>query len=301
MTIASLFKGIKATFMTLMQTPTLNQYDPFVMTVNSQSNEESYWIPLAAGGVRKLLDTVQFKELTDRKMTIVNEDWYDSIREMRNNIRDSEEYLSGNVQMQINNVVSKWESNKVTTVDNLIGTNGNAFDGQAFFSTSNRTNIATALSTAGVINQIAGAGTTTTLIMDDFGVAKTALIGFRDSNKQYFNDPNNLNLYVLAPYTLADSLHRILDPNMNIVYTTAGPVSNPYANLAKILIYNTTTNNWILANANTPVKPWILQLRQEPIWDMEDDRKTKFVDFWYNARMGSGYGSPFGAVRMINA
>lgn len=298
MTLASLYKGIKATFMTMMETPVLQPYNPLVQTVMSQSNSEDYWIPLASGDVRKLLDSVQFKELNDKKMTIVNEDYYDSIREYRNNIEDSKEYLSANVQMQISSIVSGWQSFKVTRVDQLINDNGNAFDGQAYFSTSNRTNISSALGSTGVINKTAGAGTTTTLLHDDFGVAKTAIMSYRDKNKKYFNDPNNMDLYVLTPVALVDTFKRILDPGMNVINVAGNAVSNPYAGAAKIIVYNTTTNNWILANGNAPVKPFILQERQEPEWNMEDDKKTKFVDFWYNARMGAGYGSPF-AVHMI--
>lgn len=302
MELNALFKGIKAEFMTLMETPQLKPYDPLVMRVNSQSNQEDYWIPLAAGSVRKLLDTVQFRELFDRKMTIVNETYYDSVREDRNTIMDSQEYLSANVQAQINQVVGNWKSYEVTLVDKLIADNGTAFDGQAFFSTATRSNISSAISSTGLINQTSGAGTTTTLIMDDIAVAKTALLSYKDSNQKYFNDPNNAKFMFLVPVHLQDTFKRILSPTANIVNVAGAAVSNPYAGLGDIVIYNTVTtkSDWILCNANASVKPWILQSRQDPEWEMRDDRTTKYVDYWYTARMGAGYGSPFAAHRITN-
>lgn len=301
MTVVSLYKGIKAEFMTLMSAPQLRPYDPLVQRVNSVSNAEDYWIPLASGQVRKLLDTVQFKEMSDRKLTIVNEDLYDSLREDRNTLNDSREYLGPNVQMQINQIVSNWGSYETNAIDALIKANSNAFDGQAYFSTANRTNIASAIGSTGVINRSAGLGTGTTNLYDDIGLAKTAMLSYRDVSNKYFNDPNNSRYVVMCPVDMMDTFKRILDPNQNIINIAGVAVSNPYAGLAQVVTYNTTSHNWMMFNANAPVKPFIVQMRQEPEWYMEDDQKSKYVDFWYKARMGVGFGSPFCVHQKVNA
>lgn len=302
MTVASLFKGIRAEFMTLMEAPQLKPYDPLVMMVNSQSNQEDYWIPLAAGNVRLNLDTIQLKELSDKKMSIINLEYYDGLREDRNNILDSQEYLSANVQVQLNSIVQAWQTKEVMLVDDLINNNGTAFDGTAFFSTS-RNNISSALygGSGALANTSTGAGTTTTNVYDDIGTIKSALLGFRDVAGKLFNDPNNAKWYVMAPVSMEDTMRRLFGKNQTIINVAGAAVSNPYAGLAEIVLYNTTTHNWLLVNANAPVKPFILQKRQEPEWYQDDNNKNKYVDFFYKARIGAGYGSPFCAYRVTNA
>lgn len=299
MFVSAYVKNIKAEFAAIMEQPTTLSYAPFVKEIDSKTNYEEYWFPLNGNGPERLLDTVKFSELSDRSMTIVNDEWFEAIQERRTTIEDTQEGLSNNVQNQINSIIDDYQLLKQTRVDALISDNGNAFDGQAFFSTSNRTNIAASLSTGGIINQLSGGGTTTTLVMDDIGTAKTALFGFKNRKGKYFNDPNNRNLYVMIPVSMEDTFARIIKSDLIPVAGVA--ISNPYQGFAKPVYYNTTTHNWILINGNAPVKPFVWQNRKEPEWFVHDDQREKYVGFYWKARFGTGYGNLFSVYRVTNA
>lgn len=307
-TVTGLFKGIKAEFQQLTLAPERLPYAPFVQEVDSVSNQEDYWIPSVVGNVRNLLDGVQLQELYDYKMTIVNKGFYDGLRENRMNILNSQEYLSANVVNKINSVVNAWQTFKVNNIDSLIANGGStsvglAFDGTPFFSSSGRPNISSALmgGSTGGSNKSTGAGTDTSSIWSDYGTVRNNFYSIRDVNKRYFNDPNNSELYIMCPVNMIDSMQKIFNPGQTLISIAGVMQSNPYAGTAKIIALGTTsTGDWYLANAKSAVKPFIVQNRLAPEWFMTDDNKYEWVDYYYKAYCGFGYGSPFSVYWVHN-
>lgn len=305
-TVTGLLKGIKSEFQLLTKAPERVAYAPFIQEINSVSNEENYWIPTEVGNPRALLDGIELKQMNDLKLTIVNKEYYDGLEELRLSILNSQEYLSANVQNHINSIVTGWQSFKVNAIDDLIGNNGNAFDGTAFFSSSGRPNIATSIlgGSTGASNQSTGAmasATDTSDFFADVAKARTGLWSIRDINKRYYNDPNNTDAYVWVPVDMKDSAEKIFNPGQNLISIAGVMISNPYAGTAKIITYQTTTHNWMMSNGNAPVKPFIIQNRQEPEWFMTDNPENRFVKYFYKAVIGFGYGSPFSMYRVVNA
>jgi len=98
-----------------------------------------------------------------------------------------------------------------------------------------------------------------------------------------------------------DIFQKLLSARSDVIATTGGASkSNIYAGNAKVITNwaSTTDKSWYLVNMAAPIKPFIIQERQEPEFYFEDDNKKKYVDFYYKARKGAGYGNPLAIIKI---
>jgi len=303
----AILKGIKSTFIGLL-TPedVTSNVDLFTTTVQSQSNEENYYIDAANPGIKKLLDEVTFSDIDDFKLTIENFDYFNSIKENRNRIEDSKEYMNNSIEMKLKGIsgeVNDFKDNSIgdlllagstEAVSQLSLTQINAFDGKAYFSTNRNIPGSTAIN-----NKYTQSGVTAATFEADYEGARAQLIDMKDGNGRPYN--KNPNLIVFVPPTLEVVAKQLLKSEQTLAATTGVLKSNVYAGDAQVVVNwsvaGTTQYRWYLINTKKKDVA-VYQDRENPTWYMEDDNKKNWVGYYYKFRKGGALLNPMSVIRV---
>ncbi len=303
----AILKGIKATWIDLLNPEDLkSNVDLFTTDMQSQSNEENYYISKTNPGIKRLLDEVNFGEVGDFKLTVENFDYYNSIKEDRNRIEDSKEYMTNSIEMKmrsIANEVNDFKDNKIgdmllqgstEAVSQLSLEQINAFDGKAFFSTTRNIDGSTAMN-----NKYTLSGVTAATFEADYAGARTQLLGFADANGRPYNKNPNLIVFV-HPY-LELIAKQLLNSEMTLRSSTGSAVSNIYAGDAQVVVNwslaGSTQYRWYLINTKRKDVA-IYQNRQNAEWFVEDDNKKTWVGYYYKMRNGASLLNPASVIRV---
>lgn len=297
----AVYKGIRTEFSQGLQNAPESVYDPMIDRVKSDSNKENYWIPVTVPKIKAWLDQRHFSNMSDKKLEIYNEDWDDGIRVDRNTLSDSKKTLGGNLEKWIKGMVDTYKDFPDELCQVLLTANSNAFDGTAMFATS-RGNLDTGSNT--INNLLTGTSSSTYSTAEfeaDYKSAKTALLGLRDKHNRAFN--KNPKLAVFVPQHMEDQAKVLLADRQELIYVSSVQ-SNLYAGDAQVIINweqtTTTDNDWYLVNLNATWRPFIIQDREGPKWEFEDNWKAKYIDYGYSFRMGFGFGNPMSIVKINN-
>jgi phage major head subunit gpT-like protein len=303
----AVLKGIKATWVDLLKPEDLtSNVDIFTTTVQSQSNEENYYISAANPGIKALLDEVTFSDVDDFKLNIANQEYFNSIKENRNRIEDSKEYMNNSIELKLKSIsseVNDFKDDKICdtllagsteAVSQLSIAQFNAFDGKAFFSTTRNIPGSTAMN-----NKYTQTGITATTFEADYAGARTQLLDMKDGNGRPYN--KNPELVVFVPPALELIAKQLLNQEMTLRSSTGSAISNIYAGDAKVVVNyslaGSTQYRWYLINAKRKDLA-VYQDRENTTWYMEDDNKKNWVGYYYKFRKGTALLNPFSAIRV---
>jgi phage major head subunit gpT-like protein len=307
MTSNAVLKGIKATWIDLLKPEDLtSNVDLFTTTVQSLSNEENYYISAANPGIKRLLDEVNFSDISDFKLTIENLDYFNSIKEDRNRIEDSKEYMNNSIELKLKGIASEvndFKDDKIgdtllagstEAVSQLSIAQVSAFDGKAFFSTTRNVPGST-----GMNNKYTQSGVTATTFEADYAGARIQLLDMKDGNGRPYN--KNPQLIVFVPPALELIAKQLVNPEMILRSSTGSAISNIYAGDAQVVVNyalaGSTQYRWYLINSKRKdLAVW--QDRENPTWYMQDDNTKNWIGYYYKFRKGAALLNPFSAIRV---
>ena len=291
-------KSINAKFAKGLAVTPISQMQDAYETVDSNGNTEKYIIFDNFGYIKEWLDEISFEGLKDYELEIRNKDWQFGIMVSRNTIEDAKDTNTVDIDRQVRTAVQQWTGFPDELINDLLtaGASTPAFDKSNLFATS-RPNLQ---GKGGTINNIVtGTGTTLAQITADLTSARAAMKGFKDRNNKPFNKESAFT--VICPPQLEDVFLRLQTADLitlsgstqsNIFKGTFNFVTNVYQDI--------TNNDWFLFNNKAAFKPFIYQKRRAPIFEMNDDHKRKFVEYFSTARMAAGPGNPTAIVKIDN-
>jgi phage major head subunit gpT-like protein len=308
MTSNAVLKGVKATWIDLLQSgDKTSDVDIFTTTVQSQSNEENYFIAAENPAVKRLLDEVSFSDIDDFKLTVQNFDYFNSIKEDRNRIEDSKEYMNNSIEMKLKNIASEVTDFKDDKISNVLIAGSteavsqlsiaqvNCFDGKAFFSTTRNIPGSTAMN-----NKYSRTDALTAVAFEaDYIGARAQLISMYDGNGRPYN--KNPELIVFVPPALEVIAKQLLNSEMTLRSSTGSAISNIYAGDAKVVVNyaqaNSTRYTWFMINAKRKDVA-MFQDRENPTWYVKDDNTLNWIGYYYKFRKGAALLNPFSAIRV---
>jgi len=289
----AVLKGIKALFAKTLQGMQLSEVKKVMENVLSDGAYEDYWIPGNANRIREWIDSIVYSDGKDYKFQIYNKDFGGGFKLKRTTLEDSRKYLGGNVENWVRGLAREWVSLPDEFVGILLEKNGNAFDGTPFF--ANNRNLDTGSNT--IDNIVSGTGTTQAQILADFDNAYNQLVSFKDKNNKPFN--KNPKLAVIVPAHLTLTFKKIFSGEIKQLSSS----TNIYAGMVEILTnyyQSNSSDDWYLVNLNSSMKPFILQERQKPTWDMKDEKDNVNIKYFTTGRYGYGYGNPLSIIKIDN-
>ena len=298
----ALLKGIKANFSQMMRNAPTPAFTQLITRVKSNSDKEQYWLPETLPAIKEWIDQRHFGDFADKYFEIANKDYDNGLRVDRNTLDDSREYLGGNVEAWLKMLVDTYQDFPDELCQLILSANSACFDATAMFATT-RPNIDTGTNT--INNLLTGTSSSTYSLAEfeaDYVSAKTALLGLRDKNNRAFN--KGAKLGILVPQHMQDTAQKLLDARAIRIYNGSAEKDNLYAGDAEVIVnweQNTTTDNdWYLINLNAPFKPFLIQDRKAPNWEVWDDMRSKYIDYGFDFRIGYGPLSPFAIVKTNN-
>jgi len=293
---AVLLKGIQARFLRGLATIAIAMMKPFFEDTSSDSNKETYVLFNHFGVIKEWLDEIDFSFLEDFDYEIKNKDWQNGFKVDRNTLDDSKKTLGNDVEREIKFSLDSWGNFPDKLVTELLeaGETGLAFDKVAFFAAS-RPKLQKKGTT--ISNLYTGTGITVALVTVDFAGATKNMRGFKAKNDDPFNASPKFTVIIPS------HLEWIFKTLRNSVDIGGSGVTNIYKDSFEIVVndyLSTSSNDWFLVNTNAPMKPFIFQRRKNPVFDMVDDKRKRFIDYFSTARMNAGYGNPLCIIKVNN-
>lgn len=282
-TLGAIFQNLKATFnKAFANAPTV--WQEVAMKITSTTSENSYAWLSKFPRMRKWVGEKHIKQLEAHKYTIVNDDFEATVEVDRNDIEDDQLGIYGpQAQMAGESAKNLPDELVAELVDQGFVKLG--YDGQPFFDTDHEVNGASVSNKGTAALSIA----TLAAAQASYGAARTALKKMKDEEGRSLNVNPNVLLVPPALEDIANALmtaERLEDGKVNI-----------YKGTAKVVVMPGLTSDtaWFLLDTSKAVKPFILQVRKEPVpvamTDINSDivfTKKKFL-FGAEARMAVGY------------
>lgn len=282
--LAAIFQNLKATFnKAFSNAPTI--WPKVAMKIQSTTSENSYAWLSKFPRMRKWVGEKHVKQLEAHKYTIVNDDFEATVEVDRNDIEDDQLGIYGPQAQMAGESAKNLPDELVAELVDGAFTN-TCYDGQYFFDTDHEVDEASVSNKGTAPLSIA----TQAAAQASYGAARTALRSMKDEEGRSLNvNPNIL----LVPPALEDVANAL----MNSERLEDGKV-NLYKGTAEVVVMPGLTSDtaWFLLDTTKAVKPFILQVRKEPVpvamTDINSDivfTKKKFL-FGAEARMAVGYG-----------
>lgn len=275
-----------------MQQAATYQLVSSVYTTN-QASEEYPWLsespmPIKWEGERSI------RKLRSDKVTIVNADYETGLSfSKRDFIRDKTSQMQARVQEMAQNV-ALFPTQLLT---DLMVTNGNAYDGVAFFSGSHSVGASGTIDNLITSGEVAGGATPTVAEQaSNLMVAFARLLGFRNSVGQPMNEIAKQFAVMVPP-----ALYGVTVAAINSQFTS-NAASNPLGELravgiSMVPVLNarlTAADEWYLFRTDAGIRPFIVQDEDmTPVQlglDSEHCQKTNHVYFGHGWSGGVGYG-----------
>jgi len=282
--LTAVFINLKTTFNKAFdEAPSLWQQT--TMLVPSGSGQNDYaWLSRFPKMQRWLGDKV-LKALAAFKYTIVNEDWEATVEVDRNDIQDDNVGMyepqardAGFSARQLPDEIDAELKNGAFASD--------CYDGQYFYDDDH----SVAGASASNLGTAALSAATTAAAAASYGAARLAIMSFTDDEgRPLALIPDLLEV----PPALEATGKLILE---NDKFTDESP--NPYKGTAKLLVNPRLTSStaWFLHVTNRPLKPFIYQERQAPVFVEQTTQESDSVfmrkkfRFGAEARAAGGYG-----------
>lgn len=283
-TIAAVFKNLTAAFnKAFAAAPTV--WQEVAMKVTSTTSENSYVWLSKFPKMRKWVGEKNVKQLEAHQYTIVNDDFEATVEVDRNDVEDDTLGIYG-PQAEMAGMSAKALPDELITELVAGGFTQLCYDGQYFFDTDHAVNGASVSNTGTAALSIA----TQAAAQASYGAARTALRSMKDEEGRSLNiNPNVL----IVPPALEDVANALMTADR-----LEDGKTNLYKGTAKVVVMPglTSTTAWFLVDTTKPIKPFILQVRKEPVPVAMTDISSESVfmhkkyKFGAEARMAAGYG-----------
>jgi phage major head subunit gpT-like protein len=287
--VSNLFISLKTTFNNAFGTAA-GDWQQIAMKVPSTTGQNDYAWLSKFPRMRKWIGEKTIKLLAAFKYTIVNEDFEATVEVDRNDIEDDN---LGIYQPQ----AQAAGDSAATLPDEIIAdvVNGaftaKCYDGQYFFDTDHP-----AKDDTGQDISVSNMGTmplradTYDGALGSLGVGETTMMEFKDDEGRPLNVKPNVLMVPPALKAVANTLYtadRLDDGKAN-------PFKGAYAPLVNARLKSRTA--WYLLDTTKPVKPFVYQVRKEPVFVSQTDMSAddvfsrKKFKFGAEARAAGGYG-----------
>jgi len=274
-------RGFKAVFTRAFQNASSYSGD-LAMRVDSNTRQEEYrWLG-AIPGLREWLGDRAVKDLAENGFTIKNRDFEATVSVDRNDIEDDNIGIYAPLFSQLGENAKQHPDELVFQLlaDGFVST---GYDGQFFFDIDHPNGSQGTWSNKG----------TSVLTAASYETARQTIMSqVNENGKPMRLTPSHL---IVSPQLEKEALDIIRGD------LTTGGVSNVWKNSADVIVAPELAANptyWFLACLNRPVKPFILQMRQEARFISKDnpDDESVFMrkEFIYGVdyRGAVGYGLP---------
>lgn len=253
--------------------------------VPSTSNSEKYGFLGDLPLVREWLGDKEAEAFEDYDYTIKNKDWEVTVPIDRNELEDDQ---MGAIRPRIAMMPQMIMMQRLEMLEDLLseGTTNLAYDGAAFFS-----------SRAVNDNLSVGTGATYDKIRTDIMSNTAAMYNFKSDKGRYFRFTPDT---IVAPVEMAEAvLTAIMPAKSETAY-------NPAANQIKNVIWlpgQTDTSDYYLLCTKFSLKPFILQVRKNPVPVLDDTmvKRNRKLLFSAEGRHNVGYGLYQMAIKVVNS
>lgn len=288
-TLAAAFINIKTTFHKAFDA-TPSQWQQTAMLVPSTGKQNDYSWLSSFPRMRKWVGDKVIKALAAFKYTIVNEDFEATVEVDRNDIVDDNLGIYGPQAESAGFSAAQLPDEIIADIKNGSFT-GLCYDGQYFHDTDHAVGDGLG-GTVSVSNKGTKKLSNATLVAADasYGAARLAIMSFKDDEGR----PLGIVPNVLEVPPALESMGNLL--------LTADKLNdnspNPYKGTAILLVNPrlTSTTAWFLHCTTMPIKPFILQERQKPVFVQQTTQESDDVfmrrkfKFGAEARYNGGYG-----------
>lgn len=287
-TLQAVFTNIKTAFhRAFAAAPAQWQQTATVVPSTGRQNDYS-WLS-AFPRMRKWVGEKVVKALAAFKYTVVNDDWEATVEVDRNDIADDNLGIYGPQAESAGFSAKQLPDEIIADLKNTAFASV-CYDGQYFYDVDHPVGDGSG-GTVSVSNKGTNALSNATLAaaQASYGVARTAIMSFKDDEGR----PLGLVPNVLEVPPALEAMGNLL--------MTADKLNdnspNPYKGTATLLVNPrlTSTTAWLLHCTTMPIKPFILQERQKPVFvqqtgmDSDDVFMRKKFKFGGEARYAGGY------------
>jgi len=282
--LTAVFVNLKTTFNKAFEAaPSI--WEKTAMKVLSGSSQNNYdWLSRFPK-MREWVGDKVVKALKAYEYTIKNKRWEATVAVVLDDIEDDNLGLYGPMAEDAGFSAKQWPDEIIADLKN------NAFaavcyDGQYFYDSDH----VVAGSSVSNLGTAALSWATNALAAASYGAGRLAIMSFKDDEGR----PLGLIPNVLEVGPALESTGRALLENEKL----ADGTPNPYKGTAELVVnpWLTSTTAWFLHVTNRPLKPFILQIRKEPVFveQTSEDSDNVFnrgeARFGAEARGNAGYG-----------
>ncbi|ASJ24151.1 Mu-like prophage major head subunit gpT family protein [Laribacter hongkongensis] len=262
-----------------------SQWQQVAMLVQSTGKSNDYAWLSSFPRMRKWIGEKAVKALAASQYTIVNDDWEATVEVDRNDIKDDQLGIY-RPQAEMAGFSAKQLPDEI--IFDLVsqGFTRPCYDGQYFFDTDHPVNGQSVSNKGTKKLSIA----TLAAARASYGAARTAMKKFRDDEGRPLNITPSV---LLVPSALEDDANLLMT-----VERLEDGKPNPYRNTATVVVapWLTSDTAWFLLDTSKPVKPFIYQEREKPVFVQQTDPQAddvfnrKKFKFGAEARAAGGYG-----------
>ncbi|MCG9024201.1 Mu-like prophage major head subunit gpT family protein [Laribacter hongkongensis] len=262
-----------------------SQWQQVAMLVQSTGKSNDYAWLSSFPRMRKWIGEKAVKALAASQYTIVNDDWEATVEVDRNDIKDDQLGIY-RPQAEMAGFSAKQLPDEI--IFDLVsqGFTRPCYDSQYFFDTDHPVNGQSVSNKGTKKLSIA----TLAAARASYGAARTAMKRFRDDEGRPLNITPSV---LLVPSALEDDANLLMT-----VERLEDGKPNPYRNTATVVVapWLTSDTAWFLLDTSKPVKPFIYQEREKPVFVQQTDPQAddvfnrKKFKFGAEARAAGGYG-----------
>jgi len=260
-------------------------WEKTTMKVPSGSSQNDYaWLSRFPKMI-KWLGSKTVKALKAHGYTVVNDDYEATVEVDRNDIKDDNIGIYAPMAQEAGYSAKQLPDEIDAEIKNNAFANL-CFDGQYFYDTDHP------VAEASVSNKGTAAlsAATKALVTASYGVARVAIMSFKDDEGR----PLGLIPDVLEVGPALEATAKLICESPKL----EDDKPNPYFGTAKVLVNTriTSTTQWMLHVTNRPLKPFIYQEREAPVFVQQTHPDTdgvfmnKKFRFGAEARAAGGYG-----------
>lgn len=254
-----LFQGFQQLFKRGFETADID-YKKFSSEVNSTTAVEVYPFLEQFGGMREWIGDRQLKHVSSQKKSVANRDFEDTVVVKKNDIMDDKYGLySTLIQTMGFNANSIWGELAYQAL--LNGETDTWIDALAFFSDTRKYGDDSTISNVG----------SSSLTLDSYGAARLKMLQYRGHNGRALKVTPRL--LIVGPrnegvaFDILKNARRLTAEIVgegDTAKTITGAIENKYAGTAEVLVTQELDKEWFLADVSKPLKPVVIQKRQEP-------------------------------------
>ena len=288
-------KQINVLFAKQLQDKTENDYERYSENIKSLNASEDFLFFENMPAIQEWVDSINWDGFKAFEYTIKNKSWQFGIPIKREIIEDTKENgVLPQIEKFVNEASRNWVDFPTQLIADLLTTNGDAFDGVAFFADT-RPNIEGANT---LDNIVSGTGITIDKVYVDLNSAIDRLYTFKARNGRAYNRGGKI--LVLCPPQLRSIFQTLkVADKIDIAGIGANALKDSFDYIINFE-QNITNNDYYVINENAVVKPFIFQTRKEPTFEMVDEKDSPFIKYFSTARANAGYGNPMSIVKVDN-